>query len=381
MIDLDQELTELGAHWRAIQPEPNADIGAAVAPTRRRGRVLMLAAATIAVAAVTGIALVATRDDSTRSVRIPPHTTPSTRPTPTTTKLPPTEPAPGVIDFSPQTTIISRLAASDGTIWATGYSLDSARGEAPLFAFDARTGNMIHTFQVPVAAPFALNVTTHAIWIRGEATGSTYLVKLDGNTGTVLGSRQLTLDGGLAVTDTAVWALDGSQLLRIDPNTLQTVATVPLPGGGLYPPTFVAAGRLGIWLASPYDGNVSHVNTTTNTIDDTIHAGDHLSVMVELNRSLWVLDNTNLVQIDPATHNVVRQVALGRRAYDLTTDGTYLYVATIGPGTAQRVDPATGAITPIGVSPLIKSAANITYDATTKTIWVSGGTLAAKAAG
>jgi hypothetical protein len=370
MIDLDQELTDLGAEWRAAQPAPNPSLAVAAVPRWRRFAILAAAAVMLGTALIVGITLVATGNQSTRTVRIRPHVTPATG-APATVPAP-TEIAPRVIDFSASTTIIQKLAAHDGTIWMTGNTPSGTHAQAPLFALDANTGHVLRSFQLPLDAPFTLNVTRDAVWIRGEATGSTYLLKVDDNTGTVLGSRQLRLDGGLAATDAAVWALDGDQLLRIDPNTLQTIATVPLPGG-LYPPLFVSAGPLGLWLASPYDGNVSHVDTTTNTVDSTIHAGDHLSVMVELDDNVWVLNETELVQIDAAARTVVRRIALQRRAYDLTTDGTFLYAATIGPQTAQQINPVTGELASLEVSPLIKSAASITYDPTSHAIWVGGG--------
>jgi hypothetical protein len=371
MIDLDQELSDLGAQWRAAQPAPSVSVKAPVVSRWRRKALLAIAAVMVGAALVVGVTLVATRDQSTRSVRIRPQITPTTSGVPPTV-APPTEAAPGVIDFSSSTTIIQKLAAHDGTLWLTGNTPNGTHAQAPLFALDANTGHVLKSFQMPLDAPFALNATSKAVWIRGEAQGATYLLKVDNDTGAVIGTRQLTLDAGLAVTDTAVWALDNDQLLRIDPDTLKTTATIPLPGGP-YPPLFITAGPHGIWLASPYDGNVSHVNPATNAIDSTTHAGDHLSTMVELDGSLWVLNETELVQIDAATRTVARRIPLQRRAYDLTTNGTYLYAATIGPDTAQQVDLTTGTVTSLAVSPSIKSATNIAYDPASHTLWVGGG--------
>lgn len=85
MIDVEQELAEYGAQWRASQPPLRVD--ATAVPRRvRRERVVLVGAAVVVVIAVSGALFAVTRSSgSTPSIESPAGTSPSTSPTTSTT--------------------------------------------------------------------------------------------------------------------------------------------------------------------------------------------------------------------------------------------------------------------------------------------------------
>jgi hypothetical protein len=263
------------------------------------------------------------------------------------------------------------FTASNGKLWVTGISPD--QGPASLQEFDEDTGKVLSTISLPDNYPGEIAVGDNAIWLRTQqGEESTHLVKIDATTHQILVNDTLQKDGGLAVTGDAVWTVNGSLgLLRIDPQTGKTIATIPLPGG-LYAPLGLTNGPLGVFLGSSYDGSILRVNEQTNTVSLVTHIGTQVDQMVELGTSLWVSTGTALVEMPVSTGVPSRTVEFGAPILGLTTDGNSLWVTTDKPKPgAFRVDPTSGEVTPVTLPSGVAGLLAIASDPATGTTWAT----------
>ena len=275
---------------------------------------------------------------------------------------------PDVITLGPEFVQPTVLVARDGKLWVSGYAPNG--GAASIEEFDEHTGKLLGTTLLSENSPFEIAAGHNAVWLRtqqGEA--STHLVKIDTSTHKIVVNITLHLDGELAVTPDAVWTVDGDGLLRINPETERTIATIPIPGA-LYPPLIVTAGSLGIWLGSSYDGSVLRVDEQTNTVNLVTHVGSFVNQMVELGTSLWVGTGTALVEVPVSTGTPNRTVEIGSRIVGLSSDGHRLWVTTGPPAGSFRVDPTSGEVTPVDTPSGAKLSA-VASDVATGETWAT----------
>ena len=287
---------------------------------------------------------------------------------------PPTKqptPSPDVIALGSRISQPDVFAAGDGKLWVTGISPD--QGPASLQEFDEDTGKVLSTISLPDNYPGEIAVGDNAIWLRTQqGEESTHLVKIDATTHQIVVNVTLQKDGGLAVRSDAVWTVNGSLgLLRIDPQTGRTIATIPLPGG-LYAPLGVTSGPLGVFLGSSYDGSILRVDEQTNTVSLVAHIGTRVDQMVELGASLWVSTGTALVEMPVSTGVPSRTVELGAPVLGLTTDGHSLWVTTDKPKPGSfRVDPTSGQITTITLPSGVAGLLAVVSDPSTGATWAT----------
>jgi len=286
---------------------------------------------------------------------------------------PDTQPSSGsdVIALGPRIAQPSVFAAGSGKLWVSGIAPD--QGAASLQEFDEDTGKVLSTISLPDNWPGEMAMGDNAIWLRTQqGEESTHLIKIDPTTHRILVNVTLQKDGGLAVTHNAVWTVNGSLgLLRIDPRTGHTVATIPLPGG-IYAPLGLTSGPLGVFLGSSYDGSILRVDERTNTVSLVTHIGTRVDQMVELGGSLWVSTGTALVGMPVGTGRPGRTVELGAPVLSLASDGRSLWVVTDKPELGSvRIDPTSGRITPVTLPADVTSLWAVASDPTTGETWVT----------
>ena len=136
-----------------------------------------------------------------------------------------------------------------------------------------------------------------------------------------------------------------SQLLKIDPASGRTLATIELPGSLVD----AEADRTSIWAMSAA-GDLDRIDPGTAKIVQrfTIDAGEPTKV-VPLLGSIWVCDcpNGKILQVDPSDGKVLQTVALPQRGYLIgvaadTTNGNTLWLVDPEAGTITPLDPKTG---------------------------------------
>ena len=288
---------------------------------------------------------------------------------PTATSRP--SPGPDVIELGPGIVQPEVLEATNGKLWVSGSALDGATG--PLLEFDARTGTLLRTIPLTDGGAFQIASGGNSIWLRtqlGEA--STHVVEINARTGQIVANVALQFDGGLAVTPGAVWTVNGPLgLVRIDPRTGHTVATIPLPGGP-YPPSTVTAGPLGVFLGSPYDGDILRVDEQTDTVHLLTRVGTRVNQMVELGTALWVSTGDALVEVSVSTGKTSRTIELGAPILGLASDGHSLWVTTDRPKPGSvRVDPSSGEMFPVTLPAGVAGLFAVASDPSTGETWAT----------
>ncbi len=166
----------------------------------------------------------------------------------------------------------------------------------------------------------------------------------------------------------SVWALDGSRsgtLIRIDPNTNAGTARIDV---GTSAPYNVWAGAGSMWVAGDQEREVVRIDPATNRVTAHIGVGDGPADLAFDGSSVWVIDHrdrtlfridadtnashllgtvpgdapermafasghlwitgrgTDLVEIDPASGDVLRTVEIGAGGIDVVSDGDTLWV-------------------------------------------------------
>jgi YVTN family beta-propeller protein len=225
----------------------------------------------------------------------------------------------------------------------------SHRGNT-LYRIDPATNTVTAMIDVGQETCGTLGAGFGRIWV-GPCAEDTKAVVVDAATNKVVGS--MTSGNVFGFDANSVWATSypANQLIRVDPSTLRTTATLDVlvfdiaPGGGF------------VWVAEAndggdFDGSIAKVDVATNKVVATFHTQELSNpYMVFLNGSLW-LDNQvdgTLVQVDTATGAstvfTVSPFTKMTQLYDvqLTTDGTNLWYRN-GDATIVEINPHTASI-------------------------------------
>jgi streptogramin lyase len=149
---------------------------------------------------------------------------------------------------------------------------------------------------------------------------------------------------GLAVGAGSVWAvtetLGQEGLSRIDPETLEVVARIPLgpssEAGGI-----VAVGAGAVWVTG-VEGYVVRVDPATNRVVARIPVAGNTWVAVG-SGAVWVTVNreSTVWKIDPATNLAIRSITVGEGPRTVEVGAGSVWVASFRSGTVARVDPET----------------------------------------
>ena len=206
---------------------------------------------------------------------------------------------------------------------------------------------------IPTGAGIVLAVTqaSGGIWVASSSLPGAVL--LDPRTGATLAEVQTfeappsSLNSHPLTTDVvsafdSIWTVDDEfgTVTRIDPQTARRLGTIDV---GLYPRAATsAAGAL--WVLSPLDGELTRVDpvterTTRTSLPRTSQTGDgHIAGSDD---AVWVAIEDELLEIDPATAQVVQTVSIGAQVRGLAIDEAVWVTSELG---LTRVDPATGQV-------------------------------------
>lgn len=148
----------------------------------------------------------------------------------------------------------------------------------------------------------------------------------------------------LAADDEFVYVkLDGGAVLRLDPETADTLGTTQI-GGDLCQGLGVGFGA--VWSCRGTD--IVRIDPSTDEVVATIPVGkaaEQGNLVAGFGR-LWVLvgDGSELVGIDPATNLAGAPIPLGVRGTDVAVDDEHVWVTSGPDDVVVRVDPASGAV-------------------------------------
>ena len=170
------------------------------------------------------------------------------------------------------------------------------------------------------------------------------VIRLDTTTGRVRASVRLdSFVTAVAVGYRSLWALSGSTLARIRPETGKVIARIPLPTSAPYN---VWIGGGSVWVVDDAGGRLLRVSPATNRLVARIAVGDGAADMVFSGGSAWAINHRDrgLVRLDLATNAVTRVATIpGDAPERMALLAGSLWITGRGTDLLQ-VDPATGAV-------------------------------------
>jgi DNA-binding beta-propeller fold protein YncE len=195
------------------------------------------------------------------------------------------------------------------------------------------------------------------------------LMRVDPSTGQA--TARMSLGGGDLIGVTtgfgSVWALDGgsAELKRIDPNGNTVTATIDLGTSKAYN---VWAGAGAVWVVDDGRGEIVRIDPATNSVVARIPVGDGAADLVFQGTTAWVINHRDLglVQVDARTNTARRLATIrGDAPERMAWAADHLWIT--GRGTdLLEVDPATGNI----LRTIEIGAGGIDVVASGDTLWV-----------
>jgi YVTN family beta-propeller protein len=335
-----------------------AQIEAPTLPARLGvGRVLWIAAASLALIAAAIFALVPGDDN-------PRQAAPS--PTPTLDHA--------LVAIDPETNEVAETVRNDDAI-GSGSGLGA--GQAGLWVFNGLPGRgwwhvdpLTKSFTPIESGPFCVSaggdgfaILDQAVWVARQC----WIVRINPATHAIVESFPLPgVDADrIAAGGGVLWVMTSSGLARIDPTTNRPV-DLPRPLTG----DLLAAGEGWVWLADRLDQTITRIDPATAKADDAIDVQSSPDAIAAGAGALWVVDSSvgTVTMIDPATLEVVDTIAVGDDPFDIAVSADTVWVANREDGTVSRIDPDLRRVIeeiPIGGPP-----GEIVVDPASGLVWV-----------
>jgi YVTN family beta-propeller protein len=303
---------------------------AQLARRRKRRRLLSLAGAVVASAAITFAAVHATRPTA---ITVPPNSVGIIDPT--TNKV------------AGHVTVGSRPDAIDvgeGGVWVA--NLD---GKA-LSLIDPENRTVARTISLErYGTPTGLVVGFGAVWVVHGLLGTVSRVAPQYTGVETIRPPFTRLVGGsgahgsVAVGARSVWvALGDSSVSRIDPKSREVIASA-IAGNS---PSAIAYGRRSVWVANEADNRVTRINPDTNgSFSLPITVGRRPNGIVVGDGAVWVTDtgDDRVSRIDPDSGSST-SFSVGGAPLGIAYGAGSVWVANRDDGTVSRIDPTTSKV-------------------------------------
>jgi glutamine cyclotransferase len=156
------------------------------------------------------------------------------------------------------------------------------------------------------------------------ATGDA-LKSLDPASGNTLRSLDVASHAGTAFDGKHLYQIAENQILKIDPQTGEVLATIPAPGGGGDSGLAWAEGTL--WVGQYRERKIHQIDPETGAILRTIQSNRFVTGVTWVGNDLWHAtwegDESELLRIDPRTGDVLERVEMppGVGVSGLESDG------------------------------------------------------------
>ena len=147
---------------------------------------------------------------------------------------------------------------------------------------------------------------------------------------------------GVATGEGSVWLASGTKrVLRIDPATGRTIATVRVPAG----PLSVAVGEGAVWVGS-LAHRVSRIEPSTNAMTVSVPVSNEAEGLAVGDGAVWAAVCCDSVwRIDPTTNVLTGTVPVGAVPSGVAIGEGSIWVASYGDGTVSRINPFTRRVT------------------------------------
>ena len=246
-----------------------------------------------------------------------------------------------LVDVIPVGSTPIAVAVGAGAAWVVNSQ------DGTLSRIDPRTRQVTRTIGLGTPAS-DVAVGFGSVWVANGTAGS--LTRVDPRTNAVSETlRQPDEEPlvspaalGVATGEGSVWLASGTKrVLRIDPVTGTTIATVPVPAG----PLAVGVGEGAVWVGS-LAHRVSRIEPSTNQVTASIPVGDESEGIVVGYGAVWAaVCCDSLWRIDPTTNVLTGTVPVGATPSGVATGEGSVWVASYGDGTVSRINPFTRRVT------------------------------------
>lgn len=253
---------------------------------------------------------------------------------------------------------LSLFAGAAVTLWSAFLSGPADRPEEISVPGPKRVSPHVAARVAVSGYPSAIAVGEGAIWVRvSTRSGPEKLVRIDPNTNQIVAEIPLppvSFEATLVAGGGAVWAASNQGLVRVDPATNAVAATIP---GimAVYDYGFGSVWAQGVNDA--FETNIVRIDPTTNQVTASIglEAGPEEVVVGE--GAVWVnqfLDDPEgtLLRIDPATNEIVARIDVKTHGYLIAVGGGRVWV----PAWVRSERTGLVAIDPVTNQPVEQSA-------------------------
>jgi len=143
----------------------------------------------------------------------------------------------------------------------------------------------------------------------------------------------------------SVWAPSGPDVVRIDPQTAEVIATIPV--GGSNDVTEVEGSDDAVWATVKQSDAVYRIDPSTNTVVARIDAGAYAHGILVQPDAVWISNahENTLTRIDPATNLAIFVDGPGA-GVGLAEGNGYVW-ASSRDGDLFRIDPTTSQAVPV----------------------------------
>ncbi len=238
------------------------------------------------------------------------------------------------------------VAAASDAVWIT-----SENGVDEVLRLDPRTNRIVARISLP-ATPLDVALGPGAVWVGSR--DRVPLVRIDPIRNRVV--AQIDIGEGpwsLATHNGAVWVADprGLQLVEIDPDTNDVVRTIPTVTDELTAtPEAVAVDDSAVWVVDGSNLALLRLDPTEGTLVSNIPLGveTHPSEVVSDGTTVWVITDTELVQVEASSGRVNARVRLINRTPE---EVDRLRGLGVFEGAAWVLDADADALVEVGPSP------------------------------
>lgn len=154
-------------------------------------------------------------------------------------------------------------------------------------------------------------------------------------------------DGGpgspLAYEGGRLWAVTGDAVVAVDPATMTEVLRTPLEGAD-----DLAAGFGAVWVKAGVIGtNLVRISPADGAVTATRPVGGNIRRIAVGAGSVWVADadSGDVVRVDPGSATITAKIDVGEHgAGEMAVRDTHLWVAVFPEDAIVRIDPATNTV-------------------------------------
>lgn len=224
----------------------------------------------------------------------------------------------------------SGITTGGGAVWVANHV------DGTVSRIEPHTNTLVDVVRVG-NSPTALAFGEGSLWVANSADRT--LTRIDPAGRRALRTIRTDAVGrGVAVGAGSVWITDESarRVVRVDPQTNAVAETVSVGNG----PTGIAFAEGALWVANSLDDTVSRIDAKTAAVTATVTVGGAPAAVAASPGAVWVsiAFGGRLALIDPGARSpaVVRNIVLGNRPKGLAAWGEGVWVALQGAASGHR---------------------------------------------